>query len=431
MIPFEDQDAIDIAAWLNRASAPHVRAVLLHCETEDDWLHARINGIGASEVGIITGVSTWTSPYALWWRKKLDWRLPRTEGQRWGHLVEDPIASLFAEQVAETTYVAKPVGAPYSLWCHPVSQWMLCTPDRLAVNREDGTVSPVELKSDEGGTGWGEPGTDEVPPHHRAQVTWQTYIFGAPGGWVVRKRGSGKGRLHVYWVPFDPVYLGELKDAAGDFLASVALDQPPEPDGARSTTEALKEINPAVDADAMVDVPAWLFAEWRKARQDKRDAAERESLLSNQLRAAMGRAEYATYRTHDGLDVVFAKRRIGKRQGYSVPPGTTDQLHEVGTHEQRDTPAGVRPGPDGPAGTPPAEERSSDCGPEGAAVGDGPSTAVDQGGAEIADLVAWAAEHSHPGQTCEEYEQSAKVTPVDLPPELARLVERARREDGK
>lgn len=405
MIPFDDDDARAVAAWLDRSTAPTVRAVRIPCTDEGEWLAARTNGIGASEVGVIIGVSSWTSPYALWWRKKLDWRLPRTEGQRWGHLVEDPIATLFAEVVAGEAYVAQPLGAPYSLWCHPTAVWMLCTPDRLAVLK-DGTVVPVELKSDEGGKGWGAPGTDEVPAHHRAQASWQAYIFGAPGAYVVRHRGSGKGRTHVYWVPLNDAYMAGIKAAAGDFLASVALDTPPEPDGAKSTTEALQEINPAIDKDTFAEVPAWLHAEWRQARRDKREAIARDALASNRVRAALGRAEYGTYTTADGLDVIFVKRRIGKRTGYAVAPATTDELREIGAHEQRTEAMGVRPVPDAPSGPPPAQERPGDGDPEGAGVGVGEGTGtdgVDPGGDALDGLV--------------------------LPPELAELAERARRED--
>jgi hypothetical protein len=144
MIPFNDDDTARIAEWLPAAqrfgadsiqatAQMSVRGVHIPCDSEAAWLDARAEGVGASEVGVIMGVSTFTSPYALWWQKKLGWRLPGTESQRWGHLVEDPIGTLFAEQMEDTLYLAKPLGHPYSLWCHPNRPWALCTHRRVCV----------------------------------------------------------------------------------------------------------------------------------------------------------------------------------------------------------------------------------------------------------------------------------------------------------
>lgn len=368
MIPFENVDTVAIRLWLDGTALHDVTAVRVHCATEQEWLTARLDGIGASEVAPIAGMTSWTSPYALWWRKKLDWRLPRTEQQRWGHLVEEPIAELFAEEMAADLYVAWPVGAPYSLWCHPVRGWMLCTPDRLAVDR-GGHIYPVEIKSDEGGKGWGASGTDEVPDAYRAQVSWQAFIFGAPGGYVARRKGSGKGRLAWYYVPLDEEWLNGLADRACAFLMTLDADTPPEPDGSRATTETLQQINPAIDAGQTALVSLRLWAEWHDARQAKRDAAAREALASNLLRQEMGRAEFATRPGYGGVEVVFAKRRIGKRSGYEVGPGMTDELREIGG--ERDEGAGVRPEPDGPAAAASVQEGPGDGGGPGAELGDG------------------------------------------------------------
>lgn len=371
--PFEPDDAAAVCAWTGRQQPPTVRAVRVNAATEDEWLAARLGTVGASEIAAIVGQSTYTSPYALWWQKKLDWRLPRTEGQRWGHLVEDPIAELFAEQMADTLLVVKPVGAPYSLWCDPDRPWMTCTPDRLAVAKGSGVVCPVELKSDEGGTGWGEPGSADVPPAHHMQGMWQAAIFGAPGAYIVRKRGSGKGSLAWYWVTYSPDEVAWAVREAQAFLASIEADDPPEPDGSKATTRALQEINPAIDAGEFADVPAELFDEWTSARRHKRDAVAREALSSNKLRAAMGRAEFAMYPARDDVRVVFAKRRIGKRKGYEVGPGMTDELREIGSGERSEV-GGVRASVDADAG-PQVEAQ----GPGG--LGD-PGVGV--GGAEVA-----------------------------------------------
>ena len=397
--PFEPVDTAAWLAWARHAPdmpMPRVPAIRIECTNEPTWLDQRRHGLGASEIGAVMGVSTWASPYALWWRKKLDWRLPRTETQRWGHLVEDPIATLFAEDHPEM-FVASPVGAPWSLWAHPVRRWMLCTPDRLAVDR-DGVVVPVELKSDEGGPGWGEPGTDEVPEHHRMQSMWQAYIFGAPGGWVVRRRGSGKGRTAAYWIPCDANVVAGMVDAGGDFLESIEEGREPELDGSASTTYTLKQVNPALDENSFAEVPWAVYYEWRWARRSKRDAVARDALASNRMRAVMGRAEFATVRkVNDGdpATVVFAKRRIGKRTGYEVAPGMIDELREVGSGELEETGHLFTPGGVVSAAAAAVVEK-------GAGPGDSSRTGVGDGegdGAGAADVVGDALSGGVDGRT--------------------------------
>jgi putative phage-type endonuclease len=386
MIPFTPADQQLIAAQLGHC--PGTIAELLDCPDEMTWLEKRRDGIGASEVGVIVGASQWSSPYALWWRKKLDWRIPGDETMRWGHLVEDPIATLFAEQTADTLYLAKPLGHPYSLWHHPVQKWAMCTPDRLAVRLDTEDVVPVEIKSDEGGSGWGAPGTDEVPDQYRCQALWQAFVFGAAGTYVVRKRSSGRGRVTWYWVPLEgSMRFVELFDAAWNFLVSIEDGDPPEPDGSSSTEDVLRE-RYAVEDETFAGVPTSVYEAWDAAREAKKQAMAADKLATNRMREAMGTAQFATVRTDDGLDVVVAKRRVGKRAGYEVPAGTVDELRRVGSGSQPSH--GAVPGPDdaAPPSSTGTEERGNplragggvgdrDCLAEGeAAAGEDPRGAA-------------------------------------------------------
>lgn len=426
MIVFEDEDVRRIADWLGPqvgawfvASQGRVPAVRVPCETEDEWLAARKNGIGASEVGVIVGASSWASPYALWYRKKLDWRLPRTEAQRWGHLVEDPIAELFAEKIGDEGLVVKPVGHPYSLWAHPVQPWMICTPDRLVVDK-GGNIAPVELKSDEGGAkdAWGPDGSDQVPLSHKIQVLWQAHIFGADGGWVVRKKGSGKGRLTAHWIPYDRSLVMGWVLSAAQFLTSIELDKPPPPDGHKSTTETLKEINPAIDAGETVEVDRTLAAGWRMAREAKADVVRREAEWSNRLRSEMGRAEFAAVNGE-----VFARRSIGKRAGYEVGPTQVDELRKVGSNAERSEVGTLRAPLDTSAAPTAGEEGHGDSGDPGvelggpAAVGEGREGAGGPASDER-DAIDEADERAS-------WETIQDTLKEPLPDELAALIERA------
>lgn len=425
MKPFNDEDCANITAWLaslgdvtDATEAADTEAGFRYCATETEWLDERRNGIGASEIGIIMGASTWTSPYALWWRKKMDWRLPGTEAQLWGHLVEDPITALFANEMSGHLYIAKPLGHPFSLWFHPKQQWIICTPDRLAVTR-DGHIVPVEIKSDEGGSGWGEPGTAEIPLPYLYQALWQAHVFGSDGTYVVRKRSSGKRRMTWYWVPYDKAVVMGLYTRAANFLASIDLGNPPPTDGSTATTTALQELNPVV-AGTSSDVGD-LYFRWSQGRADKRAAIEHDRLLSNQMREAMGAAQWATTRTTDGLDVIRVKRSVGKRGGYTVAPTTTDELREVKADGHGAANAGV-PRPDGSDHRP--AEAAADpqgAGNGGAAGGSGPGTeaaASDPGGPALGD-------HDD-GDNLMALADAVRADIIaGLPDELARLVRNA------
>lgn len=435
--PLSHDDAQRVNAWLADKwdNLREVSALYVACADEDEWLTKRRDGIGASEVGVIIGATkSWSSPYALWWRKTLDWRIPRSEGQRWGHLVEDPIAELFAEEMAGELYIAKPLGHPYSLWRHPLSRWMTCTPDRLAV-RVDGVVVPVEIKSDEGGPGWGEPQTDEVPEQYRAQALWQADIFGAPGTYVVRKTGSGKRRMVWYWVPYDAALLMDLKISAADFLASIEQGEPPPIDASEATTTILKHVNAAVVDDTFATVPRSLYEEWVAARAARRDSKVRDELASNRMRAAMGTAQFATYKTDDGLDVVFAKRRIGKRAGYEVGPAATDELRQIG--EQREAGGAVperrAAGNDSAAAAAVVEKVPASGDIQGGEVGGNEEAGTggeDPRSVALGELSELGSDDYNPFIKDQPLVELSELPPhtvsihgIELPPELARLVD--------
>lgn len=415
MIPFNPDDLDEIQQWASRT--PTTTAHVVAYGSEAEWLDARRLCIGASEIGAIVGMSSWTSPYALWWRKKLDWRLPTTVGQRWGHLVEDPIAQLFAEAHEDTLRVYKPYGAPFALYADPVHPWMVCTPDRFAVDKA-GSMYPVEIKSDEGGKGWGKSGGDQIPDMYRAQGMWQAHILGCTGFYIARK--GGHRRFAWYWIPYDEDFIAGLIMSGLDFLKSIADGREPEPDGSKATTDALQERFPGVQADTEVEVAKDLREDWRAARDAKRLFTKLEAEASNRLRAAMGDAEYAT---HDGTR--FARRSIGKRIGYEVPPGQTDQLREIHDDAERTPPRDLRGEADSEAASSHRQEGAGDGGDPGTGLGDRPDSEKAGGpAASVALTCPGCGMTSHnPNDAAQGYCGNCHVFISDLPDELRALVE--------
>ena len=69
---------------------------VLNFSSHEDWLKQRQSGIGGSEIGILMGVSSFSTPYQLYLRKKGE--IPPTkenDAMRWGHYQEDGVAKEF------------------------------------------------------------------------------------------------------------------------------------------------------------------------------------------------------------------------------------------------------------------------------------------------------------------------------------------------
>lgn len=329
-----------MARWRRTPRTRAVR-VLATDATDEQWHDARRAGIGASELASVLGVpGAYSSAFAVWWAKRLGWESDRTDAMHIGTKMEPLIGELFAEQRPDVMLV-RPDGR---LWQHHKLDWLLATPDFLAVVEQDGevTVEPVECKSDEGGHGWGKPGTDQIPAKHRVQLLVQCAVLGAARGHLVRLAHK---RLTVYTVealdetptkPTDPALMDEWTptefevwaDVGTKFMGSLALGTPPDPDGHDATEAALRRLYPAVEVDddgeplvAYVDDD--LADEYLSAHDALAAAKARFATSRNVLLDRLGRAGKLL---RASTEATVAERRLYKRDGYSVSPTVVDEL---------------------------------------------------------------------------------------------------------
>lgn len=403
--PFSRAVAKEAADACGMLKAPRTQAVPVlkgaAAADPEAWALARDAGIGASDIGVIMGLSSFASPYSLWWAKHLHWRLPMTEAMADGHAHESMIVGEFRERHPEL-YVAKP---EVPLWRHPDYDWALCTPDYLAVqigpphvllgpygSAEEvralraemprqhilgAEIVPVELKWD-AGKGWGASGTDEVPENYRLQVMWQAWIFGASGGWLVRRSPTGRDRYREYWIPVDMNDIMDCIAAGRSFVSSLDTGVSPDPDGSRATERALQDINAAVVPGTVATVPPALAEMWARARDDVRTAEAYKREMDNRLREVLGTAERGI---HADTGSVFVERRISKRAGYEVAPALVDSLRRV-SDGPRETGGGV-PGADRAGGddapASPAGDEEAGAGGAGSPAGTAQPCGVDCG----------------------------------------------------
>ncbi|MEV1331160.1 lambda-exonuclease family protein [Micromonospora costi] len=267
----------------------------------DRWLAARAAGIGASEIAAVLGISPYDSPFSLYWRKKLNTATEMTEAMEWGLRHEAAIAAKFGENHPELTIT------PGGLYRHPQQRWMLATPDLLAGD------DLAQIKTTRSWDGWGEPGTDQIPPYYAAQVQQEMTVMGRRRCWVPVLCGGNSYR--EYLVEWDPQDAQTIIFAGIDFMRRLAGDNPPDLDGSAATTQALKQLHPSV-VDEVVTIPQTLADQYATRRALLDDAKTALAEVENQIRGLLGNARTAVC---DG-------RKIASRSVYDTTRIDTKRL---------------------------------------------------------------------------------------------------------
>jgi len=301
--------------------------------------------IGASEMAAVLGRSPFASPFSLWWSKQEGWELEQTLSMRLGHELEPIIAKLFSEARPDLL-VCQPNA---SLWRSPIVEWLACTPDCLAVAYDTVPdvpveyahdkgyghgpchIEPVELKSDEGGHGWGKPGTDEVPDHHRVQALQQCAVFGAPRGHLVRMAGK---RFSAYVIEYDSNAQTEMAGWVAEghaFAASLDAGVAPELDGHHATADTLSRLYPGQSEEFEAVVPDDVATDYEMAGAAL-DAAKAAYVAAQN--AVRGHLKEQRFGVVASTGRRFVDRRVYKRRGYEVGPAEVDALYPVGRNRR-------------------------------------------------------------------------------------------------
>jgi putative phage-type endonuclease len=325
---------------------------LIPAASEAEWLEARRKGVTASEIAVLMGLSPYSSPYALYHQKLgiLPEQADQAVFER-GRVLEPYVVEKFAASHPEFAIL----GTGRDLYAHPDRLWQLATPDRMVhgiaevdactcgadlqmhygheprCGQElDRPVAVAEFKTDDGSDEWGEPGTDEIPVHYRAQVLWQMDVMG------VRKAHVSCLRIHDWKIrdyvvehTRSPLFTGckadckacddieLMRDAARDFLDRIDRQEPPDVDWRPATIGALKQLHPSV-TDEDVFVGSQLAVRYRAAAKNLKYWEQRKKLYEARLRLEMGSA----HRAWSGGEVI-ARRDVYEvsesvRRGYTV-----------------------------------------------------------------------------------------------------------------
>lgn len=248
-----------------------------------EWLAARRQGVTATDIVTILGLSAYDSPYSLYWRKLgMVAEAGDSDRFRLGRELEPLILGRWCEKHPLFTT------RPGKLWRHSQRAWQMATPDAIVWSHIDGDPAPLELKSwaDSDRHAW----DDGAPAAVRAQVLWQMDVLDVHAGYAaVLFLPSGEFRSFTiehdqYTIPDDDDPCDVCKDlvlmreAGWRFMQQRQGHMPaPDADGSAATMAAVKARFGTVDKQVTAHLApeAWsLYADaaervdyWTEVRQ--------------------------------------------------------------------------------------------------------------------------------------------------------------------
>jgi putative phage-type endonuclease len=309
----------------------------------EGWLRARHDLITASEISVILGIApdTWGSAYELFW-EKVTGEVPKdrdTDEMAFGRYLEPMVDDRLSKRFP---FLDIRPGGLYRSGHYP---WMAATFDRLALDTEGCSgiaadhwrhqtgqipddVFPVQIKTamwkDDK---WGAEGTDQIPPHYRAQVLWEMEVWGADQV-LVPVLFTASRRLILYRLERSVLTDADVTymiGAAAEFRDRMASLNPPPVDYRPATTERLRKRHPDIQ-EGEVQIPRELAHRLKAAAKAEALAKRRKALAQNQIRERLGPYEEAVAMDDDGKLRRVVKRSISPRAGYEVQPTTIDSL---------------------------------------------------------------------------------------------------------
>ncbi|MFE5090636.1 YqaJ viral recombinase family protein [Streptomyces sp. NPDC056638] len=268
----------------------------------DEWHAARAAGIGGSEIAAVMGISPYESRFSLWHRKQgLIAPVEETEVMYWGKVHEPGICARFADQHPDLTVDSSPT---YSQATRP---WQIANPDRLIVDNLV-TALPtavLEAKTARDDKGWGEPGTDEIPVHYRAQCLWYLDVLGLTTCHVAVLIAGSEYREYV--VTYSASEATAMREAGAEFIRTLAANERPNIDGHTATFQTIKALPEGQD-DIDIEVSTArrdrYFAALDAAKQAEEEKRAAAGFLLDEIgtgrRAVCERRTVATRTVRDG-----------------------------------------------------------------------------------------------------------------------------------
>lgn len=235
------------------------------------WLEQRRQGLGASDVAAIFGVSRWSTAWDVWAEKTGRVQPePENDAMRRGRILEDGIAELWA--------ATRPADQPVrlrraGLMKHRQHPMIMATVDRLSVCQLGRCLT--EIKSSVDLSDWGSDDAPETPVEYQLQTQQQLAVT---------------GRDHVHVVVLGPRFqvvervIDRDDDLIGQMIGQLVnwwanhIEADVEPEATAASVDGLARLYGDPDPGEVVELPSDLWG----ARAQVRDLNRRIGELEQQ-----------------------------------------------------------------------------------------------------------------------------------------------------
>ena len=264
-----------------------MKPIIIKPQSHEDWLKAREDGIGASEVAAVVGLSPWETPFSLWLRKTGQVPpLAENEAMHMGHLLEGVVAQLFHERTGFRVVKASAKDIIYQDAEHP---WRKCTPDRIAyeIDPISGKRQKVLLEIKTSSMTFD---PDDLPANYLAQVQYQMSITGIHVCylcWLTNGRSFGYARIE-----YDSEFGDWLVTEADKFWNECVVGGT-EPDLITVSDFAIKGSTPCTSIEADSEAVERI-AELRTVNSSISELEAKSEALKDEIKLFMGENEALT-----------------------------------------------------------------------------------------------------------------------------------------
>lgn len=265
-----------------------MKPVIIKPASREEWLKAREDGIGASEVAAVLGLSPWETPFSLWLRKTGQVpALEETVAMRMGHLLEPVIAQLWEEA---TGFKIIKASAGDIIYQDPEHPWRKVTPDRIAYEIDPETGKKQKCLNEYKSTSQ-DFDPDNLPPYYIAQCQYQMHVTGIHVDylcWLTNGRYYDHARL-----TYDKEFAEFIASRVDEFYINNVKGNK-EPELISVDDFAYKGSDPGTTIEADEEA----FAQVMSLRAMKQSISEREENANNIadcIKLYMGEKESLTY----------------------------------------------------------------------------------------------------------------------------------------
>ncbi len=263
-----------------------------------EWHEARMQGIGASDVAAILGLSPWQTPLSVFNTKMgVPNEIPENLAF-FGHALEQPIADWITHKHPEVGEVKEGFAARST-----VAPWLTATFDRTTTD-DAGRVVPIELKTSSafGREKW----VDGVPLYYAAQVQQQNFILDAPYGWLAVLHGGNEPELYKVVTDWEFINDHLIPKTEAFWNDHVLTKTPPDP----VTSAEAVELWPG-DLEVTVEGDERLYELWGAYGQmqaEQVEVGQQLDAIKLELQKAMKDAVALTY---EGRELFTWRPRAG------------------------------------------------------------------------------------------------------------------------